>query len=300
MPRNRRQNVSPQRSEAFRAQHRVEQIHGCENGQHERQDSHKSPIRTIGPQVVTRRYTWSQRSISANIAAKTASASTTMPTVSITPPTRLPACCQSTTRARPAPCPDARAVSRTSAPGKNPRFEVVEVLGLLNAVRQHVEHRHLVGERQAGADAGVVERKEVEQKRARKRLIVLGVVRLVSKVRREFSEVDLEAASHREDIRSKGLPDVAIHVRTRLVGGTALDRFGRLAELEIEPRAKAAAGIHLRRGVDHDGRLLNAEGVRASGTASAQPSDAIRSERERPDMPFIVGVPSVRSALKRH
>ena len=157
-------------------------------------------------------------------------------------------------------------------------LEVVEVLGLLDAVGEHVHHRHGVADRQADAQARVVERQEVEEVGAREVVVVLGVVGLVAEVRGELAEVGLQAAADREDVAAVGLPDVAVDVGARLVGGAALHRLGGLAELEVDAGAEAAAGGDVGRAVDDDRRLLDAEDVGA-GVVGAQQVDRGRTAR---------------------
>jgi hypothetical protein len=74
-------SVPIEASEAFRTQHRVQEIHGGEQSQHERQHGHDVTFLPYTPYMLYTPYTRSQRSISAYIAAKTTSARITMPII---------------------------------------------------------------------------------------------------------------------------------------------------------------------------------------------------------------------------
>ncbi len=156
------------------------------------------------------------------------------------------------------------------------RLEIVEFLGLLNAVAQHVQHGDLPVHRPRQPQARVVERQEVEQVRARERLIVLRVVRLVPEHRRELAEVDLEAVgANRKEVSPVDLPHVAVDVGPGLVRGTALNGVRRLPELQVDAETVASPGLDVGRRVDHQRRLLDAESI-AAGVVRTQHQHAVR------------------------
>ena len=95
-----------------------------------------------------------------------------------------------------------------------------------------------------------------------------------------------------EQIGAVRLPDVAIHVGTRFVGGPTLHGLGRLAELQVETRAEPAPGIAVRRLLEDDGRLIQTEAI-AQHVVGAQQVDATKRAVE------IVAVITVNGQVDR-
>src|ERR1700722_1377831 len=109
----------------------------------------------------------------------------------------------------------------------------------------------------------MVKRQEVEQKRSRIVELILGVVALQSERARPLAKIEGQAGGHGEDVSAVRLKDIAVHIGTQFIGWVALQGRRGLAELQIETCAVTLVDVEIRRALQYDVGLIQAEAIAA-------------------------------------
>ena len=150
---------------------------------------------------------------------------------------------------------------------------VIECFGLLRSVGQPVVRGDAIVEAIRRPDTHVVEGQVVEPVRTGIVRLILGVVGLETDRARPLPEVDCETGAERKYVCAVRLKNVAVDPGAGLINRASLQRFRRLAVLEIETSTESPPRGGIGSAFDQHARLVQAEVV-ARDVVRAQQVDA--------------------------